>query len=158
MGPSIGDAHVSLLYGAYMDHFWVTLRERVPGLRALDLLPEYRVQRASKARVHNWLLCGDRVRRVRFTYFDGGAAGQAFNSLLYPDPRFSSISLLIPSPESILLNNSSQTVSQGVLESLLFVSYPDDIGVIPGDIGVIPGDTLEGISCLLPLTSTLWGR
>lgn len=88
MGSSIEGSDVNLLYGAYMDHFWVKLREKVPGLRAMDLLPEYRVQKASKARVHNWLLCGDRVRRVRFTYFDGGAAGQAFNSLLYPDPRF----------------------------------------------------------------------
>lgn len=97
MGSSIEGSDVNLLYGAYMDHFWVKLREKVPGLRAMDLLPEYRVQKASKARVHNWLLCGDRVRRVRFTYFDGGAAGQAFNSLLYPDPRFVPCSLLLHS-------------------------------------------------------------
>lgn len=88
MGHSIQGSDVKLLYGEYMDHFWAKLRGNVPGLRIMDLLPEYQVQEASKARVHNWLLCGDRVRRVRFTYFDGGAAGQAFNSLLYPDPRF----------------------------------------------------------------------
>lgn len=88
MGHSIQGSDVKLLYGEYMDHFWAKLRGNVPGLRIMDLLPEYQVQEASKARVHNWLLCGDRVRRVRFTYFDGGAAGQAFNSLLYPDPRY----------------------------------------------------------------------
>lgn len=91
MGPSMEGADVNLLYGQYMDHFWVALKEKVSGLRVNDLLPEYRVQKAKKARVHNWLLSGDRVRRVRFTYFDGGAAGQAFNSILYPDTRFASM-------------------------------------------------------------------
>lgn len=87
MGPSIQGSDVNLLYGPYMDHFWVALKQKISGLRVMDLLPEYRVQKTRKGRVHNWLLAGDRVRRVRFTYFDGGAAGQAFNSLLYPDTR-----------------------------------------------------------------------
>lgn len=89
MGHSIEGPGVNLLYGAYMDHLWVTLKEKLPGFQQLDLAPEYRVQKASKkARVHNWLCCGDKLRRVRLTYFDGGASGQAFNSLLYPDTRF----------------------------------------------------------------------
>lgn len=37
------------------------------------------------ARMENWAFRTQKLRRVRMTYFDGGEAGQAFNSLCYPE-------------------------------------------------------------------------
>eukprot|EP00271_Cylindrocystis_brebissonii_P005622 TRINITY_DN17763_c0_g1_i2.p1 TRINITY_DN17763_c0_g1~~TRINITY_DN17763_c0_g1_i2.p1 ORF type:complete len:256 (-),score=49.95 TRINITY_DN17763_c0_g1_i2:398-1165(-) len=59
------------------------------GFQEVPLAEGLMVQESGKrtnvgARVENWLFRAERLRRVRMTYFNAGAAGQAFNCLVYP--------------------------------------------------------------------------
>jgi hypothetical protein len=71
-----------------MDFLWSALSSSAPGFKCEPLDKELQLQESQKGRegaeVHNWLLSSDRLRRIRFTYFDAGNGAQAFNSLLYP--------------------------------------------------------------------------
>ncbi|MCO5588391.1 hypothetical protein L7F22_042346 [Adiantum nelumboides] len=96
MGMQLGQTYTGrghkLLYKPYMESLLSSLTEAAPGLKCQQLHADFSSQKSDKGRegaeVHNWLFCSDRLRRIRFTYFDAGSAGQAFNSLLYPDFRF----------------------------------------------------------------------
>eukprot|EP00250_Pteridium_aquilinum_P035435 c9409_g1_i1 orf=318-1175(-) len=92
LDQSLPGRGVNLLYKPYMDYLWSSLNVAAPGLKCQHLDADFRSQKSNKgkqgAEVENWLFCSDRLRRIRLTYFDAGSAGQAFNSLLYPDTRF----------------------------------------------------------------------
>lgn len=92
LGQTVRNKDANLLYKPYMDYLWRTLTVAAPGLKCQHLDADFRLRRGNKghqgAEVQNWLFCSSRLRRIRFTYFDAGSAGQAFNSLLYPDYRF----------------------------------------------------------------------
>lgn len=83
LGNPVGGA--PLLYRPYMDHLWATLAKKAPDFKSLDLEPDFKRQTSKTARVVNWLCSASRLRRIRMTYFDGGSAVQAFNSLIYPE-------------------------------------------------------------------------
>lgn len=92
LGQSVTNRDANLLYKPYMDYLWNTLTVAAPGLKCQHLDADFSSQRSNKgqqgAEVQNSLFSSSRLRRIRFTYFDAGNAGQAFNSLLYPDYRF----------------------------------------------------------------------
>ncbi|KAJ7547960.1 hypothetical protein O6H91_08G111200 [Diphasiastrum complanatum] len=109
-----------LLYKPYMNYLCETLLQSAPGLRVMPLASEMKVQFSKKgskrAQVRNWLLSSNRLRRIRMTYFDAGAAGQAFNSLLYPHYSFDlpllGIDLLSFGSNKILCVVDFQPISQ----------------------------------------------
>ncbi|MCO5598222.1 hypothetical protein L7F22_052314 [Adiantum nelumboides] len=92
LGQTYAGRGHKLLYKPYMESLLSSLTEAAPGLKCQQLHADFSSQKSDKGRegaeVHNWLFCSNRLRRIRFTYFDAGSAGQAFNSLLYPDFRF----------------------------------------------------------------------